>query len=282
MRRFRTLVASGLCLVGATDARAQGVVLDDPRTSFVTVQVAETGDSGPVLSVFSDPTAAQPLPAVVFVLGYPDDALATGPLSATEHYRSWARLVAARGMAGVLYSTSEPVEDLRAVMSFLATGGAELGVDGSRLALWVGSGNGPVAVSQLLDRSRVSTRALAALYAVLPSGDGFMADELKTMSTRQGYVLPTTDPGDSLPTDLPILIVRPGNDHTVLLQLMDHFVEWGESQRAAIEVLRYEAGGHAFDSREDSDASREVVEQVLSFFATALGVSSRELGGGSF
>jgi hypothetical protein len=258
------------------------VVLDDPRTNSVTVRTVETGDSGPVLHVFSDPTAVQPLPAVVFVLGYPDDALSIGPLNETEHYRSWARLVAARGMAGVLYSTSRPVEDIGAVMSDLTTRGNQLGIDGSRLALWVASGNGPVAVGYLRGGGRVDVRAVAALYAILPPGDGFMAAELSTMSTRQGYSLPISSPSDSLPMDVPILVVRPGNDHPLLLQLMDRFVEWGRSQGARIEVLRYPSGGHSFDTREDTDASREVIEAVLSFFVAELGVESRELRGGSF
>jgi dienelactone hydrolase len=282
VRVWRTLFTSWLCLAGVAETGAQSVVVDDPLMSSVTVRTVGMRDSGPVVHVFSDPAAAQPLPAVVFVLGYPDDALSIGPLNETEQYRSWARLVAARGMAGVLYSTSSPVEDVAAVMAFLATRGRELGIDGSRLALWVASGNGPVAVGYLRDEGRVDLQAVAALYATLPPGDGFMAAELTTMSTRQGYSLPISRPSDSLPTNVPMLVVRPGNDHPLLLRLMDRFVEWGESEGAQIEVLPYPAGGHSFDTREDTDASRDVIEAVLSFFVTELGVGLRGPRGGSF
>lgn len=267
----RTLVAGWACLAGAAEVGAQGVVLDDDRSRAVVVRSVEL-DSGPVLHVFTDPSRGQALPAVVFVLGYPDDALSIGPLNETEHYRSWARLVAARGMAAVLYTTSMPAHDVSAVMSALAARGHEFGVDGSRLALWVASGNGPVAVGYLRDPARVDLQAVAALYAVLPSAEGFMAEELRTMSTRQGYVLPVGDPNARLPTDVPILVVRPGRDHPLLLRLMDRFSAWGQEQGAQIRMLRYAEGGHAFDSREDSDGSRAVVEEVLSFLSTELGV----------
>lgn len=275
-------LATWLCLAGGADAGAQAVVLDDPRMNSVTIRTegtgnSGTGNSGPVLHVFSDPAAVRPQAAVVFVLGYPDDALSVGPLNETEHYRSWARLVATRGMAGVLYSTSRPVEDIATVMSVLTTRGHELGIDGSRLALWVASGNGPVAIHYLRSRGRVDLQAMVSLYGVLPPGDGFMAAELSTMSSRQGYSLPVSTPSDTLPTDVPILLVRPGNDHPLLLRVMDRFVAWGRSQGAQIEVHRYPAGGHAFDAREDTDASRDVIEAVLSFLATALGVDP--LGG---
>jgi hypothetical protein len=79
-----------------------------------------------------------------------------------------------------------------------------------------------------------------------------------------------------------MLVVRPGNDHPLLLRLMDRFVEWGESGGAQIEVLPYPAGGHSFDTREDTDASRDVIEAVLSFFVAELGVELRGPRGGSF
>lgn len=282
MRHWRALLTIGLCLTGMGEAVAQGVVLLDPRSDAVVVRSIDTGGSGPVLEVFSDPSAVQPLPAVVFVLGYPDDALSVGPLSATAHYRTWARLVAARGMTGVLYSTTSPENDLSSVMSFLATNGSDFGIDGTRIALWAASGNGPVAVSYLQDEDGVEVRAMAALYAVLPSGDGFMSEELETMSSRQGYVLPVPRPDDAMPTQVPVLVVRPGRDHPVLLQLMDHFAEWSAGEGAEIEVLGYPAGDHSFDSRQDSDASRDVIEEVLSFLRTELGAGMRELRGGSF
>ena len=244
------------------------------------VRSVETG-LGPVLHVFSHPSAVQPLPAVVFVLGYSDDALSIGPLNETEHYRSWARLVAARGMAGVLYSTSSPIEDVAAVMSTIVARGSELGIDTTRVALWVASGNGPVAVNYLRSQDRVDLRAVVALYAVLPSAEGFMAEELTTMSTRQGYALPVSSPADLLPRDVPVLVVRPGNDHPVLLRLMDRFVEWGGAQGGQIELLQHAAGGHAFDAREDTDGSRKAIESILSFFAQELGVVGVPRGGSS-
>lgn len=235
-----------------------------------------------MVQVFSDPALLQPVPAVIFVLGYPDGALSLGPLSKTEHYRSWARLVATRGMAGVLYTTSSPMVDVAAVVGALSERGHEFGIDGARLGMWVASGNGPTAIGFLLQERPVGLQALAAMYAVLPSADGYMAEELRIMSTRQGYVLPESAPNARLPSDVPILLVRPGRDHPVLLQLMDHFSEWGQGQGAPVEVLRYEDGDHAFDSAEDTDGSRETIELVLSFLSRELEVGVSRPRGGSF
>lgn len=269
----RAVICGLLTLCSTTAVVAQEVVLEDPRTSSVVVRTAKT-DAGSTLYLFSDSAATEPLPAVVFVFGYPDDALETvGPLHETPHYRSWARLVAARGMTGVLYSTADPEADLTAVMRTLSSRGVELGVDGSRIALWVASGNGPVAVDYLRDPSRVELRAAAALYAILPSSEEFMASELSTMSTNQRYALPSHEPSDALAADVPILVVRPGQDHPVLLRLLDEFVEWGRGEGAEIAVLDYPAGDHAFDARDDSERSLELIEAVLSFFVTELGVA---------
>jgi acetyl esterase/lipase len=209
---------------------------------------------------------------VVFVLGYADDALSIGPLRQLEQYRSWARLVAAEGMVGVLYSTTEPRTDLVRVMELLRDRGAELGVDPGRIALWSASANGPLALWYVRSGQPVRARALVAAYALLPTPDGYQSDRLETMSDQLGFALPRYSPADTYPTDLPILIVRAGRDRPGLLAMLDRFVAFGLEGDLAIQVRNYPQGRHSFDSVDDVAETREVVADMLSFLAEALGV----------
>ena len=62
------------------------------------------------------------LPALVFVMGYPDPGMrAMMGCSAKEvgQYTSWARLAAAHGMVGVTYSAPEPAADTLTVLGYL-------------------------------------------------------------------------------------------------------------------------------------------------------------------
>ena len=55
--------------------------------------------------------------------------------------------LAAEGMVGVVYSTTEPEVDLYTVMEFLDTEAQRLGVDETRVAVWSASANASCACS---------------------------------------------------------------------------------------------------------------------------------------
>jgi dienelactone hydrolase len=211
-------------------------------------------------------------PAVVFVLGFSDESSPVGPLMDYEQYRAWARIVAAHGFVGVLYSTSDPVSDLGVVMQFLSSDGPRLGIDPERIGLWSASGNVPTALGYARDGGQPRVRALVTYYGLMPTPDGFQGEALRAMSSRFGFVLPPYDPGQAYPPDLPILVVRCGRDSWVeLLASIDRFTDFALEQNLRVQLLNYPGGRHSFDTEDDTEETRTVIAQTLWFLARHLG-----------
>ena len=149
------LMATG----GVDSLVAQSLFYDVGDSDPPTVLSQSIGDRRAEL-VFPGSAPAQPLSAVVFVIGVPDHASSLGPLMDLEQYRDWARLVAAGGHVGVLYSTSDPVTDLRELMVFIASEGPRLGIDPDRVALMAASANAPTALHYIRSDNPLEPRAL--------------------------------------------------------------------------------------------------------------------------
>jgi len=97
------------------------------------------------------PTTARPGRDSAASIGVAPQPLFAQNLKEMGGYRSWARLLAASGLAAITYRYVDPVADLRALLAFLREQSPELGIDASRLAFWSASGNAPVALGALLD-----------------------------------------------------------------------------------------------------------------------------------
>ena len=103
-----------------------------------------SGSSLPVDIYYPSSATTHRAPVILAPLGYPDPqggVRAFGPLT------SWAQLMAASGMAAVLYGNEEPDEDADAVLHYLRANADMLALDIHTLGLFAGSGNVPVALS---------------------------------------------------------------------------------------------------------------------------------------
>ena len=68
----------------------------------------------------------EPAPVVVLVTGYPDSGFEERvgmKQMQVQAYKDWAKLLAASGMAAVIYSNVEPVEDVFTLLRFPALRG---------------------------------------------------------------------------------------------------------------------------------------------------------------
>jgi hypothetical protein len=89
-------------------------------------------------------------PAVLFVCGFPDPGFGSVvgcKFKEMAGYVSWARLVAASGLAAITYTNQDPVADLDALLAHLHGNAAALGLDKGRFGIWACSGNVPTAPS---------------------------------------------------------------------------------------------------------------------------------------
>ena len=201
-------------------------------------------------------------PVVVAAFGYPDPE---GGIRQFGPFTSWAQLIAASGMAMVLYGSEAPAEDVHAVLGHLRDNAPALGIDAARIALFSSSGNVPVALSTLMRDRDLRVAALLMGYTMDADGTTTVSD----MSKEYGFVDAFAGKSvDDLPTGVPLLVVRAGRDQAPgLNDALDKVVTRAIARNLPLTLVNHAEGAHGFDCDEDSPIAREVVRQVLAFLA---------------
>jgi hypothetical protein len=206
-------------------------------------------------------------PAVVFVTGYPDPGFLAAfgtKLKDMGAYTSWGRLVAASGLVGVAYANREPA-DLYLVLQYLRQNAAALGIDEKRIGLWACSGNVPMALSVLMHEASDAFRCAVLCY-------GYMLDleqpaRVAEVAAQIGFANPGAGRSvDDLPRDLPLFLVRSGQDKLPYLnESIDRFLAKALGRNLPMTLVNHAAGQHAFDLLDDTEASREIIRGILQF-----------------
>jgi hypothetical protein len=258
--------------------------------------VYRTTDAGPqTLDLYSPADAADAarLPAVILVAGYNDvgyEKMLGCRFKEMAMIVSWAQLIAASGMIAIAYTNREPAADLDALLEHVRQHAVALGIDESRLGVWACSGNVPLALSVLLRRSttppgpkgpglhdggvqdeaRRGLRGGALLYGYMLDLDG------ATGVAEAAQMFRFTNPNagrslDDLPPDLALFIVRAGQEQFPHLNdSIDGFVARALALNRPITVVNHTTGLHSFDLLQDSEASREIIRQILGFLRAQL------------
>ena len=146
-------------------------------------------------------------PTILLPMAYPDP---TARVRAYGPVTSWARLIAASGMAAIVYGAAAPEDDVHAVMRYLRTGADALAVDGDNFGIFATSGNVTVGLSAVMHDRQVKCAALLYGYTMDADGSTAVAD----MSRQAGFVDACAGHSvDDLPDNVPILFVRAGREH---------------------------------------------------------------------
>jgi acetyl esterase/lipase len=190
------------------------------------------------------------LPVVVFVNGV--GWFAPHPLKAWGIYRTWARLVAAQGMAAVLYdSRSQNVrEDLTALMEHLRANAAKLGIDRDMIGVWACSAN-------------------------LRPGSAYALDPGNTWVKAAVFYYGTVDTTHLRP-ELPVLVARAGLDTPFTNSSMSQFIQRSMARNGNLTVLNLPNMRHAFDLVDSTEASRQAVRTTLAFLRSNLTPAMQE------
>ena len=221
------------------------------------------------LDVYAPRDGRRPLPAVIFVIGYSDEGSMPRlgcPFKEMESYVNWAQLVAASGMVGITYTNVEPAADVHAVIAYVAAHAVELGVDARRIAVWACSGNVPVALSTLLVDAPVKVTCAAFCYGLMldVAGTTYVADAAKAFGFDNPCAGRTID---DVATDVPLFVARAGRDAIAHLNdTIDAFVARSLARNLPVTLVNHADGPHAFDVVDDSEASREIIRDILRFF----------------
>jgi len=248
------------------------IVLRLPEMDSVAVSRDEAyfvDDEGALLMDVYTPAAADgPAPPVVVIaIGYPDPQ---GLFRRFGWHVSWARLLAASGVAAVIYGNRRPAADLPAVLKHVRDRAGTLGLDAGRIGLLACSGHGPVALSTLMQDSKLACAAF--LYAFTMDLNG--SDHVANAARQYGCIDACAGRSAAdLPAGMPLLFARAGRDQFAgLNDAMDGVIAAGLARNLPVSMVNHPGGVHAFDLEEDSEASRGIIRQVLTFLRQHLEV----------
>jgi dienelactone hydrolase len=236
------------------------------------------GDGAPLSMDLYRPSAGAsgPPPVVVLVPGYVDDGFLR--MLGCRHKEmastiSWARLIAASGMAAIAYTNRVPAADLAALLLHVTAQASALRLDGTRVGLWACSGHGPVALSAVLRDAPVKAACAALCYPYTMDLDGStaVADAAKMFRFTNAC---EGRSADELAPDVPLFIARAGRDEMPGLNLaLDRLAAAALASNLPITLVNHPAGPHGFDLDDDGGFSREVVRRTLAFLRFHLGVT---------
>lgn len=218
------------------------------------------------------------LPVVIFIHGGVE---ADDPIKPKDwgFYRSWGRLVAASGLAGVTFNhrvgfpdpnLDQGAGDIMDLIAFVRANSHDWGLDPSRICLAAYSAGGPMLSMALRDRPSY-VRALVAFYAFLDIQQSELhkkylpEQKLREFSAIQHLTRNT----GKLP---PIFVARAGHDQIPDLEPgLDRFVAAAIANNVSLEFWNHPEGVHGFDSQNNDERSREIVKAALAFMKTHLG-----------
>jgi acetyl esterase/lipase len=203
------------------------------------------------------PDATGAAPAVVIVHGGPMPAEVRPTPREWPVWRSYASALAARGLVGVmvdhgLHSSAGFAGSADAVAAAVETARKHPAVDADRLAVWAFSGGG-LLLSDWLRTPPAWLRAVAASYPMLSAVPGFADDE------------PRFRPAEAVATagDLPIVLTRAGLEAAPFAAGVEAFVTAAMATDARLQIIDVPNGRHSFDILDDTDESRDAIEQAL-------------------
>ena len=210
------------------------------------------------------------LPAVLVVFGFSNSAtkkLMGGILKDWSWYISWGKLIAASGMAALLYETDSPEKDLNILLQFLQDHADEFNIDRDRLGMYSCSGNAPTALVNCMDETKKYLRCAVFYYGYLLMTDQKNIPEIDSVAEKFGFSAPKLNAAIKIRDDLPLFIVRVGKETTPHLNsTIDHFISKAVSQNLQITFINYAEGQHGFDAYDDNDQSREIIKKTIDFW----------------
>ncbi len=229
------------------------------------VPYSSSVSDGRLMDIYSPFADASLRPAIVIASGYPAAGLRQHlGCSGRElpAITSWARLLGTEGIAAVIYDAVEPAADLHAVLTFLRTEGAQLGIDSNRLGVLACSGNAPVALAAV---AAGGLKCAIFLYGF--TLDGPDNSTIRTASRHFGFANPSSQlTTEDLPASTHLLFARAGNDALPgLNEALDRFTADALRSNLPITIVNHSTGPHAFDLIDESNESRNAIGQVLGF-----------------
>ncbi len=229
-------------------------------------------DSSLVLDIYYPPgfTFESKVPAIVIVFGYTDKAqnrIIGKQFKKWSVYTSWCRLIAASGIAAIVYETLDPVEDLAAIEKYIKENQKDLLIDKDRMGVFAVSANTPTAISRLLDESNDFFTCGVFYYGFTLTFNSKYLNPIDSLYKNWGFSIGRIPDSAHWNLDAPIMLVRAGRDKlTYLNQTIDEFVDVAGKKNLPLTLINYSNGRHGFDGYDDNDTTRMIVKSTLEFW----------------
>jgi acetyl esterase/lipase len=151
------------------------------------------------------------------------------------------------------------------MLQYVRQNSASLGIDENSIGVWASSGNVPLALSVLMHEAREYLKCAVLCYGYTLDLEGFTG--VAETAKKWGFVNPCAGKSvDDLPKDIPLFIVRAGQDQLPHLnETLDRFLFKALTCNLPITFVNHAAAPHAFDLLHDSETSREIIRQILAF-----------------
>jgi dienelactone hydrolase len=159
-------------------------------------------------------------------------------------------------------------DDIDAMLEHLETSGESLGLDVSRVALFAISMGVPYGICVAFNR-HARLRCAVAFYGPLDLTKLARGEERAAATTSLEPFSPFhhLTSGRVLP---PLFVARAGRDHPALNESIDSFVCEALRRNVELDVLNHRDGPHAFDVRDPSPRSRDIIRAALQFLQAHL------------
>ena len=231
-----------------------------------------TPESSLKMDVYYPPTFdfKSKIPAVVIVYGYSNKAMTK--LSKNQQRKwswhiSFCKIIAASGMAAIIYETDNPVSDLVALADYIILNSDKLQVDITRIGAFSCSAHTPTAMAYILNNSNSLFKCAANYYGLILKENYEFQPKIDTLSMQMGFSTPKISEPASWRKDVPILIVTAGKDYIPFINPSNtDFVAKAIAQNLPVTLINYPTGQHGFDALDENEATRMIIKTTLDFW----------------
>ena len=232
----------------------------------------KTIDSSLKLDIYYPPRFdfKRKIPLIVFVFGYTNE----GQLKTAKHqlrlwspYTSWCKVVAASGMAAIVYETINPENDLKSLIQFISSSADKLNIDVNKIGAYSCSANTPTEIAYILNDSNSVFKCAVVYYGIFLNTDFKYLSTIDTLSQNMGFVTPRLSEPTTWNKNVPIMIVHAGKDfvpHTN--ESLTLFLDKAINQNMPITLINYSTGIHGFDVYTDNIPTRQIIKTTLEFW----------------
>ena len=232
----------------------------------------KTSDSALKMDIYYPPKFdfKRKIPAIVFVFGYTNE----GQLKTAKHqlrtwspYTSWCKVIAASGMAAIVYETINPENDLKSLIQYINSNTDNLYIDVNKIGAYSCSANTPTEIAYILNDSTCIFKCAVVYYGIFLTTDFKYISTIDTLSQNMGFVTPRLSEPTSWNRKVPLMIVHAGKDfvpHTD--ESLTGFLDKAINLKVPFTLVHFATGIHGFDIYADDKQIREIIKSTLEFW----------------